>query len=66
MRMSERIVGHIDLMKSEYPVVRVPKPLKDRLLAEGVGHMTVRIDDAERCMVIRPVDVADFEGKESP
>lgn len=59
--MSERIIGHINLMATEYPVIRVNKALKDRLLAEGVGHMTVRIDDAERCMVIRPVDVADAQ-----
>ena len=64
MDMSERITGHVDLTK-RYPVVRVPQPFVDRLLADGVGHMTVRIDDAERCMVIRPVDVSDVEEKEA-
>lgn len=60
--MSERITGHIDLVK-KYPVVRVPQSFVDRLLAEGISYMTVRIDDAERCMVIRPVDVADVKGE---
>ena len=60
MGMSERITGHIDITK-RYPVVRVPQSFVDRLLAEGIGYMTVRIDDAERCMVIRPVDVADIK-----
>lgn len=58
--MSERIVGHIDLIK-DYVAVRVPKDFRDRMVAEGVGQLVVRIDDAERCMVIRPVDVADIK-----
>lgn len=59
--MSERIIGHIDLNKRKYPVIQFDQDFKKRLVAEGVGYVTVRIDDAERCMVIRPVDVADVK-----
>lgn len=48
-------------MIKDYVAVRVPKDFRDRMVAEGVGQLVVRIDDAERCMVIRPVDVADIK-----
>lgn len=65
LTMSERETGQIvDLEKGRYPVARLPTALVDRLRAEGVSKMKVCIDDAERCIVIRPVDVSEMNKKE--